>query len=106
LGVYSRTIQLRILGARLWRARQRAAVPQEDAAAALGRHQTAISRLEHGGRHVRAQEVFILAALYGTRPDELMAPFTDEENRVAEELQRDINFDHPSLPRRQIWRRV
>jgi transcriptional regulator with XRE-family HTH domain len=102
--VLSRTIQLRILGARLWRARLRAGVHQEAAAAALERHQSTISRLEQGGRQVRAQEVFALAALYGVKAEELIGPFTPEEEFLEQELRKDINFDHPMLPRRQMNR--
>jgi transcriptional regulator with XRE-family HTH domain len=102
--VLSRTVQLRILGARLWRARLRAGIPQEIAAATLERHQSTISRLEQGGRHVRAQEVFALAEVYGVTAEDLIGPFSAEEKQLEQELRRDINFDHPMLPRRQLNR--
>ena len=98
------TIQLRILGARLWRARLAASLTQDEVATEFGCHQTAISRLEQGEREVRAHELFDFAKLYRTTPDALIGPYTQAEKELEVELGRDMTYDHSLLPRRR-WRR-
>lgn len=53
-------------------ARDAAGLSQQQAAAVVGIHHTALSDIEHGGRAVSALELKAFAELYGTSADELL----------------------------------
>lgn len=95
----SKAVRLRVLGARLWRARLNAGLSQEEVAQRLDRTQSTVSRLEHGHREIKAHEVFDLARVLGTPAEALIGPFSAEESDLARALSENIMLDHPSLPR-------
>jgi transcriptional regulator with XRE-family HTH domain len=90
--------RLRILGARLWRARREAGLTQEEVATALGRDQAAVSRLEHGARALRLHELQQLAELYGVAPESLWGRPSEEEQEIERTLAADPGLEHPLLP--------
>ncbi len=68
------------LGLRLRRARERAALTQEEAARAIRLDPSAMAKIERGKRGVGALELKRLASLYGTSVEDLLEdPFAEEE---------------------------
>jgi hypothetical protein len=47
-----------------------------------------------GGRHVRAPKLAVLAKLYGATMDEMVDPFTEQEESC--QLRENVNLDHPA----------
>jgi transcriptional regulator with XRE-family HTH domain len=91
----------RVVGGRLWRARKAAGLTQAQVARAFGKDQSAISRIEQGEREVRLVEVLELGLLYGIQPETLVAPLSQEEQRVAQMTSLSTNSRHALLPRRR-----
>ncbi|MEP6766179.1 MAG: helix-turn-helix transcriptional regulator, partial [Gemmatimonadaceae bacterium] len=68
----SREIESSELGARLQAARKAARITQEDAALAINVARTTITAIEKGDRRVQANELVVLAQLYGKSLNELV----------------------------------
>jgi transcriptional regulator with XRE-family HTH domain len=74
-----RAVDNRILGRRLREARKAGGLSQTQAGQALGVDQTWISKAERGERAVLATDLPLLASLYGTTVERLLAPHTPSE---------------------------
>jgi DNA-binding XRE family transcriptional regulator len=91
----------RVVGGRLRRARKAAGLTQAQVARALGKDQSAVSRIEQGEREVRLVEVLELGLIYGIQPEKLVAPLSQEEQRVARMTSFSTNSRDALLPPRR-----